>query len=54
METLLATVLIQARPVPGTEWSCLCTLWQWGFWIGFVVGIAGAVFLLVGKSRQGA
>ncbi|MBI4964313.1 MAG: hypothetical protein HY913_13635 [Desulfomonile tiedjei] len=49
MENLIAQALIQARPLPGADWSCISALWQWGFGLGFLVGIVGAVVLFLKK-----
>ncbi len=37
-------VIIQALIQEGAEasGSYLCTLWQWGYWIAFVVGVIGS------------
>ena len=52
MEHAIVQALIQDGWVHSS--GCLCTLWNWGFWIAVVVGVLGSVAALVMKPPQGS
>jgi hypothetical protein len=43
MENMLANELIQVSGTSTGTWLALCSYWHWGFWLGFVVGVVGAL-----------
>ncbi len=43
MENMLANELIQVSSLSTGTWAALCSYWHWSFWLGFVVGVVGAV-----------
>ncbi len=51
MEEFIAssiTALGQSR----AEDCCWLALWQWEYWISFVVGVVGSIYLLVKKDSS--
>lgn len=43
MENMLANELVQVSCLSTGTWAALCSYWNWAFWLGFVVGVVGAV-----------
>ncbi len=43
METILANELIQTGSASSSTWTALCAYWHWAFWLGFAVGLVGAL-----------
>lgn len=46
METFVLNSVVQAGGLSPQSWDALCRFWQWAFWIGFFVGVAGTVVCL--------
>lgn len=54
MEDFIARSLTQATVFSPNAWATLCKFWSWLFWVGFLVGIVGALIFFFMRSRQGA
>ena len=52
METIILNSMVQAGVITPEIWDVLCRFWQWAFWIGVVVGAAGAVLGLFMKPLE--
>jgi hypothetical protein len=50
MENFVSNALVQAASDPQASGSFVYTFWNWGFWIGFLVGVAGSIVSLFMKS----
>jgi len=49
MEQLLVQAIVQKTDIVRTGWSSLCSYWEWGFWVGVVIGLVGAGVLYLMK-----
>jgi hypothetical protein len=43
MEAMLATVMVQATCLPEGIRGTACLYWDWAFWVGFFLGLVGAI-----------
>ena len=43
METMLSTAMVQAASLPGGIGGTACLYWDLAFWIGFLLGLVGAI-----------
>lgn len=50
MENLLLQAIVQGGGTYWSHWGSLCSYWQWGFWLAFIVGAVGAGILLLKNS----
>lgn len=51
MEEFIASS-ITAMGKSGVEECSWLALWQWEYWISFVVGVVGSIYLLVKKDSS--
>lgn len=52
METFILNATVLAGGMTPESWDALCRFWQWAFWIGVIVGAAGAVLGLFMRRLQ--
>jgi len=53
MESFFSNCLIQAAFLSPETWTGICNYWQWTFWLGVILGVAGSVVCLFLKRPQG-
>jgi hypothetical protein len=50
MENLIANAVIAGMGQEAGGLSCWAQIWDWGYWISFVIGVAGSIYLLIRKG----
>ena len=50
MHEMLARLFIQANADSICSWGNTCIYWDWGFWLGAIVGIVGGIVLYLSKT----
>lgn len=53
MEQFVNNAMVHAAGLPAENWAGVCGYWEWLFWIGFWVGVAGTVVCLFMKPVEG-
>ncbi|MFH0821747.1 MAG: hypothetical protein V2B18_03280 [Pseudomonadota bacterium] len=44
MEQTILQALVQVTPGEPSTWIAIFKWWNWGFWLGVVIGILGVIY----------
>jgi hypothetical protein len=50
MEHLISSIMVQGTSVAPENWDCLCSLWNWVFWVAVFFGVIGAAVSFLTRS----
>jgi hypothetical protein len=52
MEDMIARAIVAGISGEAGAQCCWGQIWEWGYWISFIVGVAGSVYLLIKKDPK--